>query len=281
MCIRCGEFVAASNDAGIPLRYTVCAVGAGSSLLPGTRTSSLGASTGTCILACKSVHKKQSESGMACRGTQVCAHISVSPFCLQVSNYTTDWWMHTASAVLVWQQHALPVTELPMNNPVLCCFLHVLCNNLRALSLCMCRDQHLQHLFSAKKLLLVLDLDHTLLSSTRMADLPEEMLPKAEALLSEHKPGRQLLFKLPHMWMWTKLRPGIHKFLAEAHKLFELHIYTHGDQDYAAEMAKLLDPKRTLFGGRVISAVRLQPFHICLYNKSSIKFYQQTLLARI
>ena len=108
-----------------------------------------------------------------------------------------------------------------------------------------------------KKLLLVLDLDHTLLSSTRMADMPEGTLPKADQLLSKQgTEDEQLLFKLPHMWMWTKLRPGIRNFLAEAHKLFELHIYTHGDQDYAAEMAKLLDPKRTLFGGRVISGVR-------------------------
>ncbi|KAL0027020.1 hypothetical protein WJX79_009746 [Trebouxia sp. C0005] len=75
------------------------------------------------------------------------------------------------------------------------------------------RTQHLKVLLSKKKLLLVLDLDHTLLNSTRMADLPEE-----------------------------------------THKLFELHIYTHGDQDYAAEMAKLLDPNKTFFGGRVISA---------------------------
>lgn len=127
--------------------------------------------------------------------------------------------------------------------------------------LCMCRDQHLQHLFSVRKLLLVLDLDHTLLSSTRMADLPEDMLPKAEKLLSRQVADDQLLFKLPHMWMWTKLRPGIRKFLSEAHKLFELHIYTHGDQDYAAEMAKLLDPNRTLFGGRVMSAVRSQLSH--------------------
>ena len=29
-----------------------------------------------------------------------------------------------------------------------------------------------------------------------------------------------------------------------------------GDRDYAAEMAKLLDPQRTLFHGRVISSVR-------------------------
>ena len=121
------------------------------------------------------------------------------------------------------------------------------------------RSQHLNFLLAKKKLLLVLDLDHTLLVSTRMADLPEDMLPNAENLLAQQGPGEeQMLFKLPHMLMWTKLRPGIRKFLLEAHKLYELHIYTHGDQDYAAEMAKLLDPQKTLFGGRVISAVRLQ-----------------------
>lgn len=119
-----------------------------------------------------------------------------------------------------------------------------------------CRSQHLQFLLSKKKLLLVLDLDHTLLSSTRLSDLPDDMLPKAEELLSQQgSEQQQLLFKLPHMLMWTKLRPGIRQFLVEAHKLFELHIYTHGDQDYAAEMARLLDPNRSLFGGRVISGV--------------------------
>lgn len=133
--------------------------------------------------------------------------------------------------------------------------------------LCVCRDQHLQHLFSVKKLLLVLDLDHTLLSSTRMADLPEETVSKAEQLLSKQgTEDEQLLFKLPHMWMWTKLRPGIREFLTEAHNLFELHIYTHGDQDYAAEMAKLLDPKRTLFGERVISGVRSMILHTTSFS---------------
>lgn len=36
---------------------------------------------------------------------------------------------------------------------------------------------------------------------------------------------------------------------------FELHVYTMGDRDYAAEMAKLLDPSGRFFHGRVISAV--------------------------
>ena len=104
-----------------------------------------------------------------------------------------------------------------------------------------------------------------------MADLPEDMLPKLEKLLTEQGTGeQQLLYKLLHMLMWTKLRPGIREFLVEAHKLFELHIYTHGDQDYAAEMAKLLDPKKTLFGGRVISGVSMH----CDNQKYTLLTYQ-------
>ena len=55
--------------------------------------------------------------------------------------------------------------------------------------------------------------------------------------------------------MWTKLRPGVRAFLEAAHERYELHIYTMGDRDYAAEMAARLDPKRRLFAERIISSV--------------------------
>ncbi len=117
-----------------------------------------------------------------------------------------------------------------------------------------------------------------------MADLPEDILPKLEQLLEQQGTGEeQLLFKLPHMLMWTKLRPGIRDFLVQTHKLFELHIYTHGDQDYAAEMAKLLDPTKTFFGGRVISAVSMGGFKTlaallqCLITPSCHSSYQCSL----
>ena len=57
--------------------------------------------------------------------------------------------------------------------------------------------------------------------------------------------------------MWTKLRPGVREFLEAAHQRYELHIYTMGDRDYAAEMARRLDPQRRLFAERIISSVRL------------------------
>lgn len=55
--------------------------------------------------------------------------------------------------------------------------------------------------------------------------------------------------------MWTKLRPFVLEFLRAAQKIAELHIYTHGDQDYANAMASLLDPSGKLFHGRVVSQV--------------------------
>ena len=59
--------------------------------------------------------------------------------------------------------------------------------------------------------------------------------------------------RLPHMAMWTKLRPQVREFLEGVHAMAEMHIYTHGDRDYAAAMALLLDPKRRFFQERIIS----------------------------
>ena len=63
--------------------------------------------------------------------------------------------------------------------------------------------------------------------------------------------------RLPALAMWTKLRPFVREFLAATHKFTEMHIYTHGDQEYAAAMAKLLDPQQKYFQGRIVSQVSL------------------------
>ncbi|XP_073007751.1 RNA polymerase II C-terminal domain phosphatase-like 3 [Typha latifolia] len=109
-------------------------------------------------------------------------------------------------------------------------------------------------MFAARKLSLVLDLDHTLLNSAKFAEIDlihEEILRKKEEQDRE-KPQRHL-FRFQHMGMWTKLRPGIWNFLEKASKLYELHLYTMGNKLYATEMAKVLDPTGTLFAGRVTS----------------------------
>ncbi|KAF8400045.1 hypothetical protein HHK36_015920 [Tetracentron sinense] len=116
------------------------------------------------------------------------------------------------------------------------------------------RIEEQSKMFAARKLCLVLDLDHTLLNSAKFVEVEpqhDEMLRKKEEQDRE-KPLRHL-FHFLHMGMWTKLRPGIWNFLEKASKLYELHLYTMGNKLYATEMAKVLDPTGALFAGRVIS----------------------------
>ncbi|CAN6472426.1 unnamed protein product [Victoria cruziana] len=116
------------------------------------------------------------------------------------------------------------------------------------------RIEEQNKMFAARKLCLVLDLDHTLLNSAKFVEVDpvhDEILRKKEEL-DRDQPQRHL-FRFAHMGMWTKLRPGIWNFLERASKLYELHLYTMGNKVYATEMAKVLDPTGALFSGRVIS----------------------------
>ncbi|XP_006844522.3 RNA polymerase II C-terminal domain phosphatase-like 3 [Amborella trichopoda] len=116
------------------------------------------------------------------------------------------------------------------------------------------RIEEQNKMFSARKLCLVLDLDHTLLNSAKFIEVDQvhdEILRKKEE--QDRLKPRRHLFRFPHMGMWTKLRPGIWNFLERASKLYELHLYTMGNKVYATEMAKVLDPTGSLFSGRVIS----------------------------
>ncbi|XP_065877752.1 RNA polymerase II C-terminal domain phosphatase-like 4 [Euphorbia lathyris] len=115
------------------------------------------------------------------------------------------------------------------------------------------RDTDMKNLLRQRKLILVLDLDHTLLNSTQLMHLTseEEYLKSQIDSLQDISNGS--LFMLHFMHMMTKLRPFVRTFLKEASQMFEMYIYTMGDRAYAHEMAKLLDPGREYFHARVIS----------------------------
>ncbi|XP_043702341.1 RNA polymerase II C-terminal domain phosphatase-like 4 [Telopea speciosissima] len=115
------------------------------------------------------------------------------------------------------------------------------------------RGVDLKKLLRDKKLYLVLDLDHTLLNSTRLVDLnsKEEYLKDHTDSLQDVSNGS--VFRLDSIHMLTKLRPFVHTFLKEASSMFEMYVYTMGERSYALEMAKLLDPGRVYFSSRVIS----------------------------
>ncbi|MQM12723.1 hypothetical protein Taro_045643 [Colocasia esculenta] len=124
---------------------------------------------------------------------------------------------------------------------------------LGALEIDRLRGADLKNLLRQGKLILVLDLDHTLLNSTRLVDLSSEeqyLLEQADAMKED--PNRSL-FKLESMHMLTKLRPFVHTFLREASMLFEMYIYTMAERSYALEIAKLLDPEKVYFHSKVIS----------------------------
>lgn len=115
------------------------------------------------------------------------------------------------------------------------------------------RGADLRNLLREKKLILVLDLDHTLLNSTRLADViaDEDYLLRQVDFLQDD-PNRSL-FKLDSMHMLTKLRPFVRTFLKEASQMFEMYVYTMAERSYALEMARLLDPSNIYFNSKVIS----------------------------
>lgn len=115
------------------------------------------------------------------------------------------------------------------------------------------RGVDLKNLLREKKLILILDLDHTLLNSTRLIDVtPEEEYLLRQADQTQGDPNR-CLFKLGHIHMLTKLRPFVRTFLEEASIKFEMYVYTMAERSYALEVAKLLDPQRKYFDSKVIS----------------------------
>ncbi|KAF8081751.1 hypothetical protein N665_0868s0007 [Sinapis alba] len=105
---------------------------------------------------------------------------------------------------------------------------------------------------SEKKLHLVLDLDHTLLHTTKVSSLTE-----AEKYLIREESGRDDLWKLKSngdpMERLLKLRPFLGDFLREANKMFTMHVYTMGTRSYAEAIMELIDPNRFYFGKRVIT----------------------------
>jgi len=109
--------------------------------------------------------------------------------------------------------------------------------------------ERLNRLLASKRLVLVLDLDHTLLHTT---------LPRSEAqhyALERIESGTQDVYRLSvnAMTYYTKLRPNVRTFLTAMAELYELYVYTAGDRAYAENIARLLDYSGRWFSGRIVS----------------------------
>ncbi|RWS11626.1 RNA polymerase II subunit A C-terminal domain phosphatase-like isoform X2 [Dinothrombium tinctorium] len=100
----------------------------------------------------------------------------------------------------------------------------------------------LKRLLSNRKLVLLVDLDQTLIHTTN-ENIPPDMKDVFHfQLYGSNTP-----------WYHTKIRPHTEDFLDKISHLFELHICTFGARMYAHKIASFLDPTEKLFSHRILS----------------------------
>ena len=108
---------------------------------------------------------------------------------------------------------------------------------------------------SARKLALVLDLDHTLVHATgawsgyaaALGSLLGDGVNDIRRIFIEEAPG------MPRKCYLVKLRPQLDLFLKTAHTICQMTIYTAGTRLYAEAVAKLIDPLGLYFAQRIVS----------------------------
>lgn len=98
-------------------------------------------------------------------------------------------------------------------------------------------------LLKDRKLVLLVDLDQTLIHTTN-DNIPANIKDVYHFQL----------YGTPHSpWYHTRLRPGTHRFLQNMSPYFELHICTFGARNYAHMIAMFLDQDGKLFSQRILS----------------------------
>ena len=98
-----------------------------------------------------------------------------------------------------------------------------------------------------RELHVVLDLDHTLVNAhgPLTSSEPEQNGRHLHSFVLV-KPNEQ--FSKRYL---LGLRDGLREFLQELARLATVHIYTHGQKSYAAQVLKIIDPTETLIKGRI------------------------------
>ncbi|AJS97037.1 BDM_1a_G0043730.mRNA.1.CDS.1 [Saccharomyces cerevisiae] len=131
-----------------------------------------------------------------------------------------------------------------------------------------------EHLRRDKKLILVVDLDQTIIHCGVDPTIAEwkndPNNPNFETLrdVKSFTLDEELVLPLMYMnddgsmlrpppvrkcWYYVKVRPGLKEFFAKVAPLFEMHIYTMATRAYALQIAKIVDPTGELFGDRILS----------------------------
>ena len=117
-----------------------------------------------------------------------------------------------------------------------------------------------RRLLDTRKLILVVDLDQTIIQATVDPTVDEWQRDTSNPNYEAVKDVRK--FQLPDdapsargggNWYYIKLRPHLTAFLALLSTRYEMHIYTMATRAYATEIAKLVDPDRKIFADRILS----------------------------
>ena len=116
------------------------------------------------------------------------------------------------------------------------------------------RDWKTNDLLRKKKLILVLDLDQTLLEARAIKKLTSEENYLLGQDCTSRSGGKGSLFKFEvEPLLLVKLRPFVKEFLKAANDMFEMYIYTRACRVYALKVAHLLDPDGDYFLSRIIT----------------------------
>ena len=94
-----------------------------------------------------------------------------------------------------------------------------------------------KELLRSQKLILVLDLDHTLIHTVQGI----QNHPNVDT------------FEIDGNVYSTKLRPHLDTFLTRLADIYEMCVYTMGSLKYAGQIVHIIDPEHKYFGDRVIS----------------------------
>ncbi|XP_071545579.1 RNA polymerase II subunit A C-terminal domain phosphatase isoform X2 [Panulirus ornatus] len=101
--------------------------------------------------------------------------------------------------------------------------------------------EDIDNLLKQRKLVLLVDLDQTLIHTTN-DNIPPDLKDVYHFQISHGGP-----------WYHARLRPHTKEFLEKISMYYELHISTFGVREYAHHIAHFLDPDRMLFGQRILS----------------------------
>ncbi|RCK58042.1 RNA polymerase II subunit A C-terminal domain phosphatase [Candida viswanathii] len=123
-------------------------------------------------------------------------------------------------------------------------------------------------LIEEKRLILVVDLDQTVIHATVDPTVGEWQLDPSNPNYGAVKDVKSFCLEeepiVPPGWTgpklaptkctyYVKLRPGLLEFLKRMSEKYEMHIYTMATRNYALAIAKIIDPDGKYFGDRILS----------------------------